>query len=175
LFLQKAFKKQGFWYFDYDIGFGVRYLEGKYTATDQNDSLKQAKFALASIVGKPYIQFGVTPQSLPDVLISIGPAAQVAVGNMTVNNASKSVVFGTSSYSGPMNLMHGFVELEIVLKRFGDGAFSVFSSSDLTGKGEGTKVFEGEVDGMSDFKGVFSHQVGGAAFGFGLKLVTTFP
>ena len=36
IFLQRAFKKQGFWYFDYDVGFGARYLSGALPAKDQS-------------------------------------------------------------------------------------------------------------------------------------------
>jgi hypothetical protein len=178
LFLQRAFKKQGFWYFDYDLGFGARYLSGgieKKNESLQGLPLKQAKFSLLSLVGKPYIQFGITPDRFPDILLSVGPAIQVAMGNVSINDQSEKVVTGTSSYQGPMSLWHGFFELEIVLKRFGEGAFSVFSSSDFTGSGEGTKIYPKDVDGMSNFRGAFSHSVGGAAFGFGLKLVTPFP
>ncbi|MCX6119160.1 MAG: hypothetical protein NT027_16605 [Proteobacteria bacterium] len=178
IFLQRAFKKQGFWYFDYDVGFGVRYLNGK--TAKQDDALtglplKKASFELGAVLAKPYIQFGITPEKWPDILLSLGPAMQVAIGKVKINDRTESVVFGTSSYAGPMSLWRGFFEAEIVLKRFGDGAFSLFSSSDLTGQGEGTKVFNGDVDGMSDFRGAFSRNVGGGVFGFGLKLVTIWP
>lgn len=178
IFLQRAFKKQGFWYFDYDIGFGARYLSGQLPKEyeDQTDvPLKNAKFSLLTFIGKPYIQFGVTPDRWPDLLISLGPVAQIGTGTMTINDKTENVVVGTSSYSGPMSLWHGFLEIEIVLKRFGEGAFSVFSSRDFSGNGEGTKVYPKSVDGMSNFRGSFSHSVGGMAFGFGLKLVTPWP
>lgn len=178
LFLQRAFKKQGFWYFDYDVGFGARYLSGALSEDDQSTDglpLKEAKFSLATVIAKPYIQFGITPDWWPDVLVSVGPAAQVAVGTVSINDHSERVVAGTSSYAGPMSLWHGFLELEFVLKRFGDGAFSIFSSSDYTGGGEGTEIYPKNVDGMSNFRGNFSHHVGGMAYGFGLKLVTPWP
>lgn len=178
LFLQRAFKKQGFWYFDYDIGFGGRYLSGGMEAKDSNLNglpLSKAKFSLGAFVAKPYIEFGITPNSWPDLLISLGPAFQVACGSVTINDTSKTVVMGTSSYNGPMNLWHGFVQLEIVLKRFGDGAFSLIAEHDTTGSGKGTKIFPGSVDGMSDFRGVFSHSVSGMIYGFGLKLVSPWP
>lgn len=179
IFLQRAFKKQGFWYFDYDMGFGARYLSGSLPEKDQSLSglpLKNAKFSLGAFVAKPYIEFGITPDRWPDILLSVGPALQVAAGTMTINDKSQTVAMGTSSYTGLMSLWHGFVQLELVLKRFsGDGAFSLIASHDLTGQGEGTKVYPKGVDGMSDFKGSFSHNVGGMAYGFGLKLVSPWP
>lgn len=179
LFLQRAFKKQGFWYFDYDIGFGARYLTGKLPESEESLSglpLRNAKFSLGAFIAKPYIQFGITPTSWPDVLISVGPAVQVAAGTMTINDKSEKVAMGTSSYTGLMSLWQGFIELELVLKRFAnDGAFSLFAENDITGNGEGTKVYPKGIDGMSDFRGRFSHSVGGMAYGFGLKLVTPWP
>ncbi|MCX6127064.1 MAG: hypothetical protein NTV34_20265, partial [Proteobacteria bacterium] len=178
IFLQRAFKRQGFWYFDYDVGFGARYLSGGLRKQDeglQGLPLKTARFSLLSGVAKPYIQFGITPDRWPDVLVSIGPALQIAAGSVAINDKSERVVIGTSSYTGPMSLWHGFFELELVLKRFGEGAFSVFTSQDFSGNGEGTKLYPKDIDGMSNVRGTFSHRVGGAAFGFGLKLVTTLP
>lgn len=179
LFLQHAFKKQGFWYFDYDVGFGGRYLSGEVQSSDESKDglpLRNAKFSLGAFVTKPYIEFGITPDKWPDLLISVGPALQVAAGTMTINDKSEKVVAGTSSYSGLMSLWHGFLEVELVLKRFaGDGAFSLFFENDYTGGGEGTKIYPKGIDNMSDFKGSFSHSVGGMAYGFGLKLVTPWP
>lgn len=179
LFLQHAFKKQGFWYFDYDVSFGGRYLSGQVQASDESKDglpLRNAKFSLGAFVTKPYIEFGITPDKWPDILISVGPALQVAAGTMTINDKSEKVVAGTSSYLGLMSLWHGFLEVELVLKRFaGDGAFSLFFENDYTGSGEGTKIYPKGIDNMTDFKGAFSHSVGGMAYGFGLKLVTPWP
>lgn len=179
IFLQRAFKKQGFWYFNYDLGFGARYLSGSLPEKEESLSglpLKNAKFSLGAFVVKPYIEFGITPDRWPDVLISVGPALQVAAGTMTINDKPEKVAMGTSSYTGPMSLWKGFAQIELVLKRFaGDGAFSLIASQDLTGQGEGTKVYPKSIDGMDDFKGSFSHSVGGMAYGFGLKLVTPWP
>ena len=179
LFLQRAFKKQGLWYFDYDVGFGARYLTGKLRAADESLDglpLRNAKFSLGAFVAKPYIQFGITPDKWPDILISVGPALQVAAGTMTINDKSKSVVAGTSSYTGLMSLWQGFIELELVLKRFAnDGAFSLIAENDITGNGDGTKIYPTGIDNMTDFKGSFRHSVGGMAYGFGLKLVTPWP
>jgi hypothetical protein len=179
IFLQRAFKKQGFWYFDYDLGFGARYLSGSLPARDESLyglPLRNAKFSLGAVVAKPYIEFGVTPDRWPDVLISMGPAIQVAAGSVTINDKLEKVAVGTSSYTGPYSLLHGFIQLELVLKRFaGDGAFSLIAESDSSGQGEGTNMYPKSIDTMSDFRGKFSHNVSGMAYGFGLKLVTPWP
>jgi hypothetical protein len=178
VFLQKAFKKQGFFYFDWDVSFGARYLNGELPPEERSLSglpLKKASFSLGAAVMKPYIQFGVTPDRFPDILISMGPAIQMAMGSVSINDKSESVAVGTSSVTGPMSVIQGFFALELVLRRFGDGAFSLIAMRDVTGHGEGTKIYPKEVDGMRDFRGTFSRSVGGMAFGFGLKLVTPWP
>ena len=178
VFLQPAFRKQGFFYFNPDISFGARYLSGELPVEDRSLDglpLKSAAFSLGALVMKPYLQLGVTPDRFPDVLISMGPAIQMAFGKMTINEQSENVAVGTSSVNGPMSVIHGFFALEIVLKRFGDGAFSLIASHDVTGNGRGTKIFPHDVDGMSDFHGSFSRNVDGMAYGFGLKLVTPWP
>jgi hypothetical protein len=176
--LHKAFKKQGFFYFDWDVSFGARYLNGELPPEERSLSglpLKKASFSLGAAVMKPYIQFGVTPDRFPDILISMGPAIQMAMGSVSINDKSESVAVGTSSVTGPMSVIQGFFALELVLRRFGDGAFSLIAMRDVTGHGNGTKIYPKEVDGMRDFRGTFSRSVGGMAFGFGLKLVTPWP
>ncbi len=178
VFLEKAFKKQGRYYFGWDISAGARYLSGQIHEADISKDglpLRYASFSLAAFVVKPYIQFGITPDSWPDVLVSMGPAMQVAVGNVTINDKPRNVVVGTSSFTGPMSLLNGFFALEVVLKRFGEGAFSLTASHDFTGNGEGSKIYPGEIDGMSGIRGSFKRDVGGMAYGFGLKLVTPWP
>lgn len=178
LFLERAFQKQGFFYFNWDISAGMRLLTGELPAADRSKSglpLRNASFSLAAFVVKPYVQFGVTPDWWPDVFVTMGPALQVAGGNVTINDEVENVAVGTSSYSGPMSLINGFFALEIVLKRFGEGAFSLIASHDVTGHGEGSELFPREVDGMSNFRGTFSRNTSGQVYGFGLKLITPFP
>jgi hypothetical protein len=178
VFFQRAFKKQGFYYLDWDVSLGARYLNGQLPASERSLSglpLKNASFRLGAVVMKPYIQFGITPDRWPDILISMGPAIQAAMGSVSINDEAESVVVGTSSVSGPMSVIHGFFALELVLKRFGDGAFSLMASQDVSGNGRGTKVYPKDIDGMSNFRGTFSRSVGNVAYAFGLKLVTPWP
>ena len=178
LVLQRAFRRQGLFYFKPEIGFGVRYLNGQLRASDKSLSglpLRSASFSLGSAVLKPYIQFGITPDWWPDLLISMGPAIEGAFGRVSINDDHANVAMGTSSVTGIMSVIHGFLQVELVLKRFGDGAFSLFVASEATGNGIGTKFYPRDVDGMSDFRGNFHHNVGGAFMGFGLKLLLDWP
>lgn len=178
VFLQPPFKRQGYFYFDWDVGLGVRYLNGALQDEDRNVDglpLSDAKFSLLAAVIRPYIQFGVTPEGLPDLLISVGPALQVALGTVTINGEREVVMAGTSSFTGPLSLIQGFFAIETVVYRFGDGAFSLMASHDATGHGQGTEIYPADIDGMSDFRANFRRDVGGLAFGLGLKLVTPWP
>src|SRR5690606_22850438 len=119
--------------------------------------LRELEFQLVSFIIKPYVQIGVTPaRTWPDVLLSLGPALQLGVGTVKVNDEKESVAVATSS-----SLLSGFAELEIVFWRFGDGALSIFTSTDSTGSGRGTEFFPKEVDGMKDFRADFSRSVAG--------------
>jgi hypothetical protein len=178
VFLQAPFKKQGLFYLDWDVSFGARFLSGELQGRDRNLQslpLTDASFSLLAAIVKPYVQFGITPEGYPDLLISLGPALQAAIGTVSVNGQSEVVAVGTSSVSGPLSLIQGFFAIEAVIYRFGDGAFSLMASSDTTGHGQGTQIYPNTVDGMADFKGNFRRDVGGLAFGFGLKLVTPWP
>jgi hypothetical protein len=178
VFLQAPFKRKDFFYLDWDVGLGVRYLSGALQGSDQSLDrlpLYDARFSLLAAVIKPYIQFGVTPEGAPDFLISIGPALQVAMGTVAINGEGEFVAVGTSSVSGIMSLIQGFFAIEAVIYRFGDGAFSLIASQDSTGHGQGTQIYAADVDGMSQFKAKFSRDVRGFAFGLGLKLVTPWP
>ena len=178
VFLQAPFKKQGLFYFDWDVSLGARYLNGQLRSQDQSLDglpLRDANFELLAGIVRPYIQFGVTPDGLPDVLVSVGPALQGALGTMVINGEAESVAVGTSSVTGPLSLFRGFFALELVFYRFGDGAFSFLASHDVTGHGQGSQVYPGSLDGMSDFRAKFRRDVGGFALGFALKLVTPWP
>jgi hypothetical protein len=178
VFLQQAFKRQGLFHFSADVGFGARYLNGELSGDDRIRSaaaglpLRNLRFSLAALVVKPYITVGITPaQKWPDILLSIGPAAQVALGRVVLNDQAERVAMATSS-SG---LIDGFFELEIVLWRFGDGALSLFHSSDVTRGGHGAKFYPKEVDGMSDVRADFARSVAGGFLGLGAKLVLDWP
>lgn|GEM_PF-2739356 len=178
--LQQPFKRQGDIYVNFDVGLGLRRLVGEYPPGSQKASkdgpLRNVNFELLALVARPYLQIGITPaRTWPDILLSIGPAFQAAYGKVKVNEESKNVVIGTSSGLSNSGLIGGYTELEIVFWRFGDGAFSIYTAQDFTSGADGTSFYPGEVDGMSDIRANFARGVGGAAFGFGLKLVMDFP
>lgn len=175
LFLQQPFRRQGTLYLNWDLSFGVRSLTGSLEEEEAQKlaakglPLKRMEFALVGFLFRPYVQIGITPSSWPDILLSLGPVAQITAGRARINDERANVILGTSSD------VKGFMELEIVLKRFGEGAFSLFYSRDFSGDERGSLFFPRSVDGMDDFRVLFSRSVGGAAFGFGLKLLLDFP
>ena len=179
IFLQQAFKRQGFFYFKPSLSFGARYLNGSMDPLEQKQEqkdglpLRNLSFSFAALQVKPYIQLGITPaKTWPDLLLSIGPEAQVAVGKVTVNDIGENVAMASSSGG----LIGGFTELELVLWRFGDGALSFYESwENLGGTSEGTKFYPKSIDGMTDFKARFSHEVDGRFYGLGFKLVLDWP
>lgn len=177
LFLQQPFQRQGDFHFVIDLGFGLRLLNGELQEDEakrleqQGIPLRQASFSLVGVVLKPYVQLGYTPSSgFPDVLFSFGPAVQVSAGQMTINNERENVILATGSG------LTGFMELEVVLWRFGEGFLSLYTSTDFSGgDDDATDAYPHGKDGMDEFKASFSRSVGGSAYGFGLKLLTTFP
>ena len=178
-FLQRAFKREGNWYFSPEMKFAIRYLNGnlvdRYSGLD-GLPLRQARFSLGAFILKPTIKLGFTPNSaFPDLFISFGPAVQVAMGVVEINNQPEKMIMGNASGSTLGGLLYGFIELEAVLARFGDGAFSLFTTKDFSSANDGTLFYPHGVNSMSDFKGAFTHQVGGMAFGLGLKLLLSWP
>ena len=180
IFLEQAFKRQGTYYFKPDIGFGVHYLNGALADVDRDQAksdglpLTELDFSLLAVVVKPYVKLGITPASkLPDIFLSLGPAAEIAFGKVSVNGKSERVAIATSSGD---NVLGGYFELEIVPFRFsGEGAVSIFKSSEFASGGNGTKFYPKGVDGMDDFRADFSHGVAGGFHGFGIKMVTPWP
>ncbi len=179
VFLQQAFKRQGLFYVRADIGFGARYLAGELdekeqeVATSRSRPLHKMRFSLGALVVKPYVQFGITPATTwPDILVSLGPVAQISMGKVRVNEETENAVLATTSGRNPVL---GFLELEIVFWRFGDGALSVFQSKDFSGSDEGGAFYRKKVDGMDNIRANFARSVGGDVFGLGLKFLLNWP
>lgn len=177
LFLQQPFQRRGDFHFVVDLGFGLRLLNGELQEAEtkvllqRGLPLKQASFSLVGLVMKPYVQLGYTPaSSFPDILFSFGPAVQVSMGQITINDERENVVLATGSG------LTGFMELEVVFWRFGEGFLSLYTSRDFSGgDNDATDAYPHGKDGMDEFKASFSRSVGGSAYGFGLKLLTTIP
>ncbi len=180
--LEKPFDRRGFWHYDWGIDGSVRWLRGELNKKERDKQsaaalpLKKMTYELAAFVLKPRLRFGIAPsRKWPDILISIGPAVQAAVGEVGINQQKKTVGVGSTSTSNALAIFRGFLKLELVLWRFGDGAFSLFSESDWSGGGGSTGFYPGEVDGMSNFRASFSSSTGGAIYGLGAKLLLDWP
>jgi hypothetical protein len=174
LFLEQAFRRQGSFYFRPDVGFGLRYLQGELPEPSSGLPLREMSFQLVAFVVKPYVKLGITPAATwPDLFLSLGPTLLVAAGNVSVNGEKTAHALVGASES----LVQGFVELEAVLLRFGDGFFSLFTSGDYSGGRRGSKFYPKEKDGMDDFRATFSRKItgDGASFGFGAKLLLNWP
>ena len=174
IFLEQAFKRQGLLYVKPDIGFGLRYLQGDLPKPTLGQPLKQMSFQLLAMVIKPYLKLGITPlKNWPDLFLSVGPTLIAAAGYVSVN--SEKVTHGMVGTSNTP--ISGFLELEAVFARFGDGYFSLFTSTDYSGGKRGSKFYPKEKDGMDDFRATFKHEVrgDGRAFGLGAKLLLNWP
>lgn len=177
LFIQQPFQRQGFFYFNYDLGMALRYLNGSATEEDillsksKGLPLTEASFSLLAFLLKPYIQIGITPaSSWPDIIFTIGPSVQLAAGYVSINKERENTAVISR---GGIQLL---AEMEVVLWRFGEGAFSLYTSTDNSGGEEdATDFYPHAKDGMSDFKAEYARHVGGAAYGFGLKLLLNWP
>lgn len=178
IIVQQAFKRQGLFYLNADVGIGARYLQGRLPGDQAGGDtlpLQSMDFRLAAAIFKPYLQFGITPKKTwPDVLIAFGPAFMVADGDVSVNGNSRHVTLGSTSGLNS-GLVTGFTEVEVVLARFGDGLFSVFANGDYTNGDASTAFYPGEVDNMSDFRADFYRNIGKETFGIGLKLLLAWP
>lgn len=169
LFFEPAFKRKGLFHYGASIGFGLRSLEGQLETDPQAEltPMKNMRFFLYGGVIKPYIIVGLTPaETWPDLLISLGPVAQVLAGNVEINDSKAFRVFGQGSFKN----LRAYFQGEIVFVRFGDGYFSFFLSNTLAGSDQAVGDFyPGDVDGMDHFRADFSNNL------VGFKLLFNFP
>ncbi|MFW7378495.1 MAG: hypothetical protein ACOH5I_06805 [Oligoflexus sp.] len=175
IFLSQAFERQGDFHLTFDLGFNIRYLDGV-LAKERSELLQEnglplnkASFSLVSLIALPYIQFGYTPLTrFPDILVSIGPAFQTALGQVQINDEKRDVVVALTSG------VIGYVELELVLWRFGKGAFSLYAAMDKAGN-ESTPFFPEDLQHIEDIQAEFQRGTGGQFNGFGAKLLLSWP
>ena len=177
VFLSQPFKAKGDFYFNADLGFAFRYLNGGMNeARAHKEALKglplvEVSYELVTFTIKPYIQIGWTPKgALPDFLLSFGPAYQVAFGEVSFNNTAKNVVILSGS-----DLLFGFVETEIIFLYLKGGYLSLFSSREVTGDDEGSPFYPEDIDGIKDSRARFRSSSSGAFFNFGLRFLTWLP
>ena len=175
IFLQQPFRKQGFWYFGADISFGLQVASNQLPEkrSELNGRpLKSLEYSLYGVRMRPYLQFGITPNGFPDILISFGPVLQTIAGTVTVNEESQDTGLAQTSRLKPtLNpLGWAYVELEVVFWRYRHAAFSWYTAraavDDSEAEGE---FYPGEIDGMENFKASFRSNEGG------FKLLFNFP
>lgn len=174
IFIQQAFRRQGDIHFNLDLSLGVRYLSGEIPEEDATQissslPLSEASFSLLMFVAKPYLELGWTPLSrMPDLFLRFGPVLQIGGGEVSINEEKETVLLTQASGVG------GYFEFEVVFLRFGDGALSAYYSGDSANR-NGTSFYPNEINGMREFKAKLHRDVGGAFFGYGIKLLLNWP
>ncbi len=127
--IEQAFKRQGNFYFNADIGGSFFLLDAKAeedrATTITMQPLQHARLHLYGMHGRAYLQFGVTPEKiLPDLLISLGLGHHFSGGNIKIDNVREQVRISTGL---------GFAQFEVVWWRFKDGSLSSYVSSESGG------------------------------------------
>lgn len=154
LVIQQAFKRQGWFYADADLGFSLFTLDGRIPRPEEGDEadseiasgdssiaqpLQRAVLHLYGINSKAYIVLGLTPPSvLPDLLLYWGLGKHFAMGNMKIEEKRQNItVDSTITY----------LQLEVVWWRFGDGSLSSYLAFENNTSAK--KIFNGSVGDYS--------------------------
>lgn len=146
VYIEKPFERQGFFYFkpgfslsslSYTGGlapkpsstYGGKTTTAKSTSTKSGPSepaaepatapLDRAYIQMYGVNWKTYLQIGITPHYLPDILVSAGVGIQTVAGNVKVFKTK------TNAY---IIQPDGFGEVEVVVIRVGEGYLSGFAS-----------------------------------------------
>jgi hypothetical protein len=161
LYVQKPFRRQGWFYFDWESSVSLRYVESQLSlsANTAPQPLHDFRATMVGLNGAYYGRAGFTPPAyFPDVFLTAGLSSSLTGGEIRVNNDYEPTFFWN-----PIGINFGF---ELVLLRFwNDGELGLmFSFDGSTDKTMGW--FYDEKDGMSDFKPSVS------AFYLGLRLLS---
>lgn len=132
VFIEQPFKRRGLWHFDYDISFDLRILDSKLVYSGDKDPsrvpVKDMRLHLYSLIAMPYVTVGITPKDYPELLFSLGPNGEMVWGSVNINDTRYQIaergVFRRSSVRSLLS----FMQLNLVLKRFGNGYFALTMS-----------------------------------------------
>lgn len=175
LYLQQPFKKQGEFYFNWDLGIGIQAISAGWENEDGSfdyPGLKSISYSLYGAQLKPYVQIGWTPYRFPDVIFTLGPVIQMVAGSVSVNDQEETAAFIQSSNinSSVLPWAQAYFELELVFLRFGNGAFSWYiSRAAASSSVEVGDFYAEEVGAMSNFSATFR------AHESGFKLLLNWP
>lgn len=129
--LQQAFKRQGIFYFNADVGASIFVLSAKADEEREevegyiNQPLQNVRVHLYGLNLRGYIEFGVTPaRYFPDLLVSFGVGHHLSTGNIKVDDKRERMNISTNM---------GYAQLELVWWRFGDGSLSSYLSTESGG------------------------------------------
>ena len=172
LFLQQAFKRKGFWHYDFDLGLSFRSMHEGMSMPQDDGPLKKVKFDLYGLFFKPHVTVGITPQAFfPDVLVSLGPSAQVYWGTTTIDNDTHNTgLHGVWRRSQLINFF-SYTELELVVWRFAkNGALSLFTANERdTAQAYDGYIADQAVDQMTNIDVTFDRSASG------IKLLLSWP
>lgn len=124
LSIQQAFRREGWWHSNFDIGFSFFSLSSGYDreTLEQVDPqpMEKARLHLYGLNGKVYYEFGLTPPKFfPDLLFSIGLGRHVSAGNLKIDDHRQNVSIDS-------NIL--YLQGELVWWRFKDGSFSSYAA-----------------------------------------------
>jgi hypothetical protein len=161
LYIQKPFRRQGWFYFAWESSFSLRYVESQLSlpVDAAPQPLHDFRATMLGLSGAYYGRVGFTPPAyFPDVFLMAGLSSSLTGGEIRVNKDYEPTFFWN-----PIGVNFGF---ESVLLRFWkDGELGLMLSFDVsTDKTMGW--FYEEKDGMSEFKPSVS------AFYVGLRLLS---
>jgi hypothetical protein len=146
MFIQKRFERQGWAYFDFGVNGGVRTLQTSLmkqfdqvianggtldpSASPSVDAEPQAppdpitsmSTHLTGIAANGYVQVGLTPRYLPDLLLTTQTGAEILTGTIEVNGSSNWQTFLIPTAGA---------QVELVWSRFGSGALSSYLGEDI--------------------------------------------
>ena len=114
--------------------------------TSSSQPLTQAYMEMYGINWQGYLRFGLTPQYVPDLLVTVGLGVQTAGGRLKIFKTD------TTRYVVQPD---AFAELEAVLVRFSTGSASVYVGQDQTLSGQiGTRLISDYPSGtnLSNFQ-----------------------
>ena len=175
IFLQQPFKRQGNFYFNWDLGIGLQVLNAAWENEEggfEYPGLEEISYSLYGLQLKPYIQIGWTPNRFPDIIFTLGPVMQMVAGTVSVNEKEETTAFFQSSdiEGSIMPWAQAYFELELVFLRFGDGAISWYLSKAATSTDvEAGDFYSEKVGAMSDFTATFN------AYESGFKFLLNWP
>lgn len=146
---QQPFKRQGWTYINADLGFSTYSLDARIdpssdkeyerqNLTEVDQPIENGFLHLYGGIAKGYVELGLTPRYLPDLIFSYGYGGQILFGNIKLGTTRKRLrLLSNTSY----------FKYEVVWLRFGNGLLGSYISGDLAS--ERIPLYDGEIKGVT--------------------------